>query len=540
MLPTTSQLLARLKNSDRLPSNSLSGGDSGFDALVQAIALQLLASCYTFIPVSSANHLPLFQTKTSTKLVTALQAHAPYRLSPAAGHHARASSENYEHPDLRKEPSNGDELAGTVGQRRQSARCSNGYIPKFAASGWTDGPTDPDQQLQHASSSAPFKCDLLVRLNCQLSNSGNPRRKHDSLLSTLCCESRKEHSSSAIPPTPTQSSQQVATQAVQRISSAIRPRNAQPDPRMQEERYPHHPTFGSRTRLIRRTNPSGSVGSEHRIFVDASELRRVSATSSTSHIAQPSLMSVGEMSGGDIISAREYVDEKRAGERPSIGSGNRLPPVSSCTAGPSPFSAPETQADESTQQEANDACFNMPKPALLQGDWEGGRHDMDVQFSSPNYNDRQAANTHPLIFDTNGQTETDRQLDREYGTETGHNSQQVPVTATQNGDYNAATSNLNLEPHERDHNHLARDDSSMCEDNVPNSNPDPRLKALKARQDDRDGEEEPNTDDLGNRRLKRIQNYAGVLDCELTMKAEPVINVTEIKNFTKMLEADMD
>ncbi|UPX10397.1 uncharacterized protein EKO05_0001059 [Ascochyta rabiei] len=123
ILPAASQLFARLKDSDNPPPHS-PNSDDGFDTLIQAIALQLLASCYTFLPASSASQLPLLQQKTDKTLVTALQAHSAHRLSPAAGHHARAPSETSAWPGLYTGPGPEETLAETTSRRRCSAKSS--------------------------------------------------------------------------------------------------------------------------------------------------------------------------------------------------------------------------------------------------------------------------------------------------------------------------------------------------------------------------------------------------------------------------------
>ncbi|KAF3036562.1 hypothetical protein E8E12_005288 [Didymella heteroderae] len=91
-LPTTCQLLTRWKDQD-FSFSYHPHGTSAFDAFVNSIALQLLASCFTVLPTTSGTLLPLFQQRTSRRFVTALHAHALYRFAPAAGYQARAPSE---------------------------------------------------------------------------------------------------------------------------------------------------------------------------------------------------------------------------------------------------------------------------------------------------------------------------------------------------------------------------------------------------------------------------------------------------------------
>ncbi|OAG03553.1 uncharacterized protein CC84DRAFT_859390 [Paraphaeosphaeria sporulosa] len=65
-----------------------------FAIIVEYVAIQLLASCYTLLPASSAEILPLSQQRMGSRVVTALRLHTLHRLAPAAGHHARINSES--------------------------------------------------------------------------------------------------------------------------------------------------------------------------------------------------------------------------------------------------------------------------------------------------------------------------------------------------------------------------------------------------------------------------------------------------------------
>ncbi|KAH6644354.1 hypothetical protein C7974DRAFT_18921 [Boeremia exigua] len=186
-LPTVSQLLARLKHSDCPPPNSLPGTEA-FNALIHAIALQLLASCYTPLPSSSSTHLPLFQQKPRKTPVSALRAHAASRFSPAAGHHARAPSETAAWPGLCTGPGPEDALAEAVSRRRRSAR-SSAFVPGVTASGWTDGGQDVRRGSMVAAGEG-----WEVR-----SRSGVvswPMRSGTWILRVLCC--RKEEGGSSV------------------------------------------------------------------------------------------------------------------------------------------------------------------------------------------------------------------------------------------------------------------------------------------------------------------------------------------------------
>jgi hypothetical protein len=90
-----------------------------FSDLVHLIVLHLLASCYTALPTSSADNLPIYEQRTTPALITSLRLHSRYRYSPAAGHHARESSETASWPGLYAKPSIEDQLAEAVSHRRR-------------------------------------------------------------------------------------------------------------------------------------------------------------------------------------------------------------------------------------------------------------------------------------------------------------------------------------------------------------------------------------------------------------------------------------
>ncbi|KAF2625724.1 hypothetical protein BU25DRAFT_371570 [Macroventuria anomochaeta] len=326
-LPTTSQLLARLKDSESsLPYTG--NGAEAFDALVQAIALQLLASCYTFLPASSANHLPLFQQRTGKRLVTALRAHASFRLSPAAGHHARASSETHAWPGLYTGPEPEDTLAETVSQRRRFAKRNSGYVPSFAASGWTDGANDPYRRRRGSSSSSSFETGIFRRLTCQPSTPRNPHSKHNALFSRfLFCKKKGDLDPSDKHPRK-KPFQPVTTQAVQRIPSVIRLRHTESNPRMGADPNPKHPTSESSPKLVRHTSSDPSISSKFRYKLDIPEIRRTSATPNASHEVQTPFSMRGVGRGG-MISAHKYPEETQMERRPSISQITRLPPIPS-------------------------------------------------------------------------------------------------------------------------------------------------------------------------------------------------------------------
>ncbi|KAF2445882.1 hypothetical protein P171DRAFT_484536 [Karstenula rhodostoma CBS 690.94] len=92
-----------------------------FGTVVEFIAIQLLASCYTVLPASSADNLPIGQQRMGSRVITALRLHTLHRLAPAAGHHARVNTETSPWPGLYSWLSREDVLAESVSRRRRRA-----------------------------------------------------------------------------------------------------------------------------------------------------------------------------------------------------------------------------------------------------------------------------------------------------------------------------------------------------------------------------------------------------------------------------------
>ncbi|KAI8938636.1 hypothetical protein NX059_004507 [Plenodomus lindquistii] len=170
--------------------------------LVTLIALQLLASCSTFLPPSSAENLPLYQQRTEHKLVSALQLHTQYCHAPAAGHHARAPSESAPWPGLCALPAATRTL---MDRRNHNKRRINGsgyaYTPTFSGSGWTDGvapgmmreETAPEDTLGQSSPHATESAlpSSINRRTCRwedLPNSTPEAEPTSSCLSKLPCQ----------------------------------------------------------------------------------------------------------------------------------------------------------------------------------------------------------------------------------------------------------------------------------------------------------------------------------------------------------------
>lgn len=304
-------------------------GTEGFDALVQAIALQLLGSCYTQLPASSASHLPLFQQRTSKKLVTALRAHASYRLCPAAGHQARAPSETSAWPGLYTGPEPEDTMAETVSQRCRSAKHSSEYVPSFAASGWADGTNEPPRRNRGSSSSSFFETGIFTRLTCQPSTPKNPHRKHNAFFSRIpFCSRGKGERDLADEHPHTRPHQKIASQAVQRIPSVMRLRHTQSNPRAKEAANSKHPTSDFSSKLVRRTSSDPSIGSKLRYDFDVPKIHEVSATPSASHKGNSSLSMRGA-GRGDMASADEYLDKSQVEKWALMSHANQLPSIAS-------------------------------------------------------------------------------------------------------------------------------------------------------------------------------------------------------------------
>ncbi|KAF1838405.1 hypothetical protein BDW02DRAFT_413233 [Decorospora gaudefroyi] len=314
MLANASQLLAQLESGEYLAIPSTEVDKS--DTLVRIIALQLLAACYTFLPASSATHIPLFQQRKGPTPVTALRLHSQYLLSPAAGHQARAPSETASWPGLHDGPSAEDKLAEHVSHKRRLRKRSSGYIPQFVASGWTDGPPPKRRRshrqgsLSRASSSSSEEPGFFSRLLiCQPSIPKNPRRKYNTMfLKRISSRQRKqgqsqsEHSNSR-PPTERFPLDDVSSQPAQRIPSTHRLRQTQSAPRIEfEESAPvNNPHDG------KRHGSDPSIGSPLTYPFQIPEIRRTSVTPSAGW--PPCSGSVRACGRGDLIAIQGSSDD---------------------------------------------------------------------------------------------------------------------------------------------------------------------------------------------------------------------------------------
>ncbi|KAJ4992868.1 hypothetical protein SVAN01_01572 [Stagonosporopsis vannaccii] len=251
--PTTHQLLARLKDSDSTLTCTPYGTDA-FDTLVQAIALQLLASCYTYLPTSSATHLPLFQQRAHRKPVTALRAHSLFRFAPAAGHHARAPSETAAWPGLYPGPAIEDTLAEWVSQKRCSAKWSNGSVSSFVTSGWTDG--GHDLRPQRDPSLPPVKTGIINRLRRQPSKPRDLQSKHPTWFAKALCRKGEGDEGSSERHANKKSILEVKTFTVHRLPSLLRPRNTRSTLRLNDNATR---TARPRFKLMHRPSSKGAT-----------------------------------------------------------------------------------------------------------------------------------------------------------------------------------------------------------------------------------------------------------------------------------------
>lgn len=200
----------------------------------------------------------------------------------------------------------------------------------------------------------------------------------------------------------------------------------------------------------------------------------------------------------------------------------------------------------------------MANPPLLQGDKRGSELDADEdqpRFSCPDYNDRHTKSNpylHPRPdhndrhtrsslhrMDENGQTATDRQNDKQYGTETGHNSrEQTSHDTTKEHEGDESSPDIYSTADRRINSRLARDYEDMYYDNGPDRFSDPRMTKLLAQHgiaEDQDSNSSGD-DNARNRRRKSINCEAGDFDSELGRKLRPLTEDLGSKEDSKDLE----
>ncbi|KAH7064262.1 hypothetical protein BKA63DRAFT_169426 [Paraphoma chrysanthemicola] len=314
-LPTTSQLATQLKSPNVLTSASCDAAEI-FELLLEAIAVQLLASCYTSLPPSSAAHQPLIQQRREAEPVTALRLHSHQRFEPAAGHHARAPSEATPWPGLYAGPELEEVLAEKISENRRLKR-STAYSLRFAASGWTDGSSPSgaghlhEESHSSADSSSSSEPGFLSKLICQTSIPKHPRCKRNTLFISRLSTRRRKRKSPGNPPNisskPTRNLtkplQSLKSEAVQRIPSALRLRHTQSAPRFTVREA----TTNEDVNSSRRHSSNPSIGSPLTYQYDLPEIRRISATTAASQNKRSISHSLRACGRGDMIFKQEPV-----------------------------------------------------------------------------------------------------------------------------------------------------------------------------------------------------------------------------------------
>ncbi|KAF2477893.1 uncharacterized protein BDR25DRAFT_308742 [Lindgomyces ingoldianus] len=289
------------------------------------IALQLLASCYTLLPSSSAESLPLCGQKLP-ELATSLKLHAQYRFSPAAGHHAPCPSEASPWPGLYYGPCLEERVAEQVSKKRRiqkhlretsSSRseepCPSGGTDKREGS---DGPTYPQihderrASISSSSSSSTSGQGLLSRWICQPSFSKAPRRRPnrlflDNIFSTPT--GRKSiyphrHQSDNITQTRRSPAKNITSflHTRQRIPPTLLLRRTQSVPRRADNIVSPFPPYSVLN--LRRNNSTPTIRSPPQYPYEIPEIRHTSALTTSP------LQADGR---GEYLTAKEFLDETR-------------------------------------------------------------------------------------------------------------------------------------------------------------------------------------------------------------------------------------
>ncbi|EAT82984.1 hypothetical protein SNOG_09719 [Parastagonospora nodorum SN15] len=238
------------------------------------------------------------------------------RFEPAAGHHARASSETAAWPGLYTGPTVEDNLAEMATLRRRQ-RHSSGRVPCFPASGWTDGSSSPgeDHGRETSSSSAESNSSsqpgFFSRLICQPSIPKNPRRKYNTLFTSLTTRRgkpagtlRTRSSSSKVHHNRPKALRAFTEHTVQRIPSMLRLRQTQSAPRFEADEA--SPTIGLHESRRHSSNPS--IGSALNYPCEIPQIRRISATPAASQYDRQMSYAVRFCGRGDLLKEDEYLD----------------------------------------------------------------------------------------------------------------------------------------------------------------------------------------------------------------------------------------
>lgn len=301
-------------SSSPIDINSISG--EACNALVHVIALQLLASCLTFLPPSDASHIPLFPQKKEARFVSALRLHSQYQFCPAAGHYARASSETSFWPGLDTGPAVEEQLVDTITFQRCFQKRSSEAIPYAAASGWTDGPVckellNTQEDTHSTSSSSSYKPGLLSILMCQSSSSKNSRQKHDIPLKTWLSlrsssiKKKKQRSDydTSNPQAHHNPLHSLTTLAVQRMPSALHSHHTKSASRMPVNNPLPTPQVNSR-----RHGSNPSISSPLNYAVEYPETCRTPATPAGHPMEQGAAQPTQPWQPRDRTSKQEHVE----------------------------------------------------------------------------------------------------------------------------------------------------------------------------------------------------------------------------------------
>lgn len=312
VFPSIQQILDQMRN-NHSPTDPRCGSTYAFEELLTAIALQMLASCYTTVPASSAHQFPLFQQRKEVQVITALSLHARHRFDPAAGHQARPPSETAALPGLYGGPTLEDELAERLSKRRRvDSRKSD--FPHFSIeNSWADGPSSaeaqspPQRTHSRDSSRSSVDAGFFSRLICQPSMPKNPRRKQNTLfLSRLSLKRwrQKDPQTRDSDPQETQMRplQHLTAQAMQRIPSTLRLRHTQSAPRITAK------VSDAVTRPVqaRRHSSNPSIGSPLAYPFELPDVRQTSVTPDPDRKLQDAMQGAVRGCGrGDLIAAHE-------------------------------------------------------------------------------------------------------------------------------------------------------------------------------------------------------------------------------------------
>jgi len=294
--------------------------------------VQLLAACYTVLPTTSANHIPLSQQRKEIVVITALHSSSRHRHSPAAGHQARPPSETAPWPGLYTGPSTEGILAEHVSRRRK-LRNSSEQIPQITNSDWTDGPPPLATREKRWSrpktgSNSSSEPGFFSRLVCQAAMPKNHRRKHNTMFlsRTKSKPNRPKLLHTEYPHAPERRSshQEVTSQPVQRIPSAFRLRHTQSAPRIaaEEETSVHSPYS------MMRHGSDPSIGSPLDYPFQIPEIRRTSVTPNVSWCQESPVSGEVRVCGrGDLIAVQDHFYNVPETPGPSVRrqSGWRMP-----------------------------------------------------------------------------------------------------------------------------------------------------------------------------------------------------------------------